>query len=248
MSEKIKITKKKGGQIQFMAEGITPAFANALRRIMISEVPAMAVEWVEMHQNSSALFDEVIAHRLGMIPIGFDPEKFNLADDCKCKGKGCPSCEVAFSVEKSGPCIVYSGDMKSSNKDVKATDPRFPIVQLLKGQTIKLDAFTRVGTGKNHIKWQAAIASYSYSPDAVNEEKENINVCPKHMPSILSRKKTVVDSEKCEICRLQSNPSRFMFRVESASGLDPEYIVSRAAQILAQKAEDFKKEIGRELS
>ncbi|MBI4019994.1 MAG: DNA-directed RNA polymerase subunit D [Candidatus Aenigmarchaeota archaeon] len=246
MTEKIRIIKKKANLIQFSVEGATPAFVNALRRIMISEVPAMAIEWVDISRNSSALFDEVLAHRLGLIPLEFDPEKFNFTEECKCKGKGCPSCEASFALEKEGPCMVYSGDMKPSNRSVNPTDPRFQIVQLLKGQSLKLEATARLGIGRTHIKWQAAIAAYAYQPDAP-EEKDGVMVCAKHVPSAAGRK-TVVEPDKCEVCKIQSNPTRFLFRVESVSGLEPEYIVSKAAQILAQKAEDFKKEIGKELS
>ena len=103
---KIKILSRKGDTIRFVAEGITPAFANALRRIMISEIPVLAIEWVDFRENSSILFDEVIAHRLGLLPLKFDPEKMNFTEDCRCEGKGCPSCQVAFSLEKAGPSVA----------------------------------------------------------------------------------------------------------------------------------------------
>jgi DNA-directed RNA polymerase subunit D len=74
---KVTMSGKKGNEVTFVLQGATPAFANALRRIMISEVPAMAIESVDFHENDSVLFDEVIAHRLGLIPLSFEPGKFN---------------------------------------------------------------------------------------------------------------------------------------------------------------------------
>ena len=61
---KVKVISRKGENLVFTAEDITPAMANALRRIMISEIPTLAIEWVDFHENTSVLFDEIIAHRL----------------------------------------------------------------------------------------------------------------------------------------------------------------------------------------
>ena len=91
---KIKILNRKGEKLRFLLEGTTPAFANALRRIMISEIPNLAIDVVEFQDNTSALFDEIIAHRLAMLPLEFDPDKFNFTAECKCGGKGCPSCQA----------------------------------------------------------------------------------------------------------------------------------------------------------
>ncbi len=246
----IKILNKKGNKLDFLVEDTTPAFVNALRRLMISEVPTMAIEWIDMHENSSSLFDEVIAHRLGLLPLQFDPSKFNFTEDCRCKGKGCSLCQAVFVLEKSGPGIAFSGDMKAVNKSVMPTDPRFPVVELLANQKIKLGATAKLGRGKDHIKWQAAVASYHYLPDLSG--KKIPKACQKHKP--LARGSELSKPAKCDVCRIAENisadghykdPSSFVFSVESVSGLEPEEIVSQANEILKNKAEDFKKNLGK---
>ncbi len=254
---KVNLVGKKGNNVTFLLQGATPAFANALRRIMVSEVPTMAVDSVDFHENDSVLFDEVIAHRLGLIPISFDPDKFNLRSECKCGGKGCSMCQVVFVVDKTGPVMVYSGDMKSSNKAVKPASPDFPIVELLKGQRIRMEATAIIGTGNEHAKWQAANASYQYYPQLVvkdaKEAKKCIRNCPKGLIKLKAGKPSLADPEKCDLCRqclegcpgiaIEGDPTRFIFRVESVSGLKPDYIISKSAEILGKKAEDFKKEL-----
>jgi len=54
------------------------SFANALRRIMISEVPTVAIENVYMWNNSSIIHDEVLSHRIGLVPLNIDPRYFDL--------------------------------------------------------------------------------------------------------------------------------------------------------------------------
>jgi len=255
---KIKIISKKGDAWRFLLDGTTSAFANALRRIMISEVPNLAIEWVDFHDNTSALFDEVVAHRMGMLPLQFDPKKFNFAEECKCKGKGCPLCQVVFFLEKSGPSTVYSGDMKSSNRSVKPVNPDFPIVKLLKGQNLKLEAIAVLGRGKDHIKWQPANVSYQYLPllevkDA-KDLKRIVKECPKGVLGVKNRKLVLVNPFGCDECRvcedvsgngveIKSDPGKFVFMVESISGLDPKHVVLEAAGILEGKANEFKSEI-----
>ena len=116
---KVDLLNKTDSEIQFSVEGVKPSFASALRRIMVSEVPTMAIEWVDFKQNSSALPDEVVANRLGLVPLTFD-KGYNVNEECTtCKGKGCNNCQVKLTLKKKGPAVVYSGDLKSTAKDVK---------------------------------------------------------------------------------------------------------------------------------
>ncbi|ACX73487.1 RNA polymerase insert [Methanocaldococcus vulcanius M7] len=120
------------------------SFSNAIRRIMISEVPTFAIEDVYIYENSSSMDDEILAHRLGLIPI---------------KGKPLLDTEIiTFTLEKEGPCTVYSSDLKSENGEVAFKN--IPIVKLGKGQRIKIECEAVPGIGKVHAKWQPCNAVY----------------------------------------------------------------------------------------
>mgnify|MGYP000524705291 CR=1 FL=1 len=159
---KVKILERGDDWVKFSVEGISPGFANALRRVMMTEVPTMAIEWVDFRKNDSVLPDEIIAHRLGLIPLKFDPKHYKLPKECECKGKGCSKCQVKFVLKKKGPCMVYSGDLKSSAEDVEPVYDNMPIVQLFEDEELEFEAIAQLGIGKEHAKWQAAIASYGY--------------------------------------------------------------------------------------
>ena len=255
---KIRILRKKGAMLEFLLEGTDPAFANSLRRIMISEVPTLAVQWADIHDNNSALFDEVLSHRLGLIPIKLDPKKFNTPDACTCKGKGCPLCQVVFVLNKKGPSIAVSGDLISSNKRIAPIDPNIPIVELLEGQSVRLEAVARLGIGTTHAKHFAANASYQYYPrikasGSAAELKKAAKACPKGVLSLKGNKLVLNDPVKCDLCRrcmesakgveVKGDEGTIIFRVESISGLNPEDIVSKAAEILQARASEFKKKL-----
>jgi len=229
---------------------------------MTAEVPTLSIEDVNMSNNTSVLFDEVVAHRLGMIPLTFSQGKMNLPEECKCKGKGCPLCQAVLKLDKKGPGMAYSGDFKSSNKTVKATESKIPIVELLKGQAIKIEAIAKLGIGADHMKNQAANAAYQYYPEldasGVKDPKDlkaAAEACPRKVLSASGSKLTLKDPVSCDICRsceeaadglkIKGNNSKFIFRVESVSGLSPKEIVLKANEILQEKAKEFKKELSK---
>lgn len=77
---KLDVKSKTDEKIVFHMSGVDAPIANALRRILIAEVPTMAVETVNIYNNSSILQDEVLAHRLGLVPIKVDPRLFEYKD------------------------------------------------------------------------------------------------------------------------------------------------------------------------
>ncbi|MBC8487647.1 MAG: DNA-directed RNA polymerase subunit D [Bacteroidetes bacterium] len=155
--------KKSKERIEFEVEELTPALAGELRRIMISEIPTMAIEWVDFHKNDSVLWDEIIASRLGLIPLVHDTKFYNMKDGCKCDGKGCAHCEVKLVLKKKGPCTAYSGDLKSSDKTVKPIYDKIPITELMENQELEFEATAQLGLGKEHAKWQGAVVGYDVS-------------------------------------------------------------------------------------
>jgi len=150
MEMKIKELK---GKLKVELIDTTPSFVNALRRIMISEIPISAIEDVYIKDNNSALQDELLAHRLGLVPV---------------KGEG------TLKLQVEGPLSVESGNLEAIEGDVQIVNKKIPIVELLENQKIDLTAKTKIGTGREHAKWQCAVVGYNYkNPEKINLEIES---------------------------------------------------------------------------
>ena len=252
----VKILKKTGDKIRFIVRGIDSSLAGELRRIMMSEVPTLAIEWVDFVKNDSILWDEIVASRLGLIPLTFKLKSYKLKKDCRCKGKGCTHCQVTLSLVKKGPCTVYSSDLKPSDKKVKPVYDKIPIVELTEGQELKFEATAQLGIGKEHAKWQASIVGYRAIPKITvgkrGNEKEYAERCPKKVFTYKNKKLKVAKPLECNLCmtcvdlsrgaiKVETGERDFLFNLETASGLKPKEIVFKSIEILNDKLNEFSK-------
>lgn len=160
---KVKVLEDSGNSVTLQLEGVDRSYANAVRRFCLSEVPSMAIDDVVILENSSVLYDEILAHRLGMVPIKTDLERYILPEKCDCGSPlGCHKCRVLFVLDAKGKdkvSTVYSGDLVSEDRDIRPISETIPLVKLAASQTVKLEAYARLGRGKEHAKWQPSVVS-----------------------------------------------------------------------------------------
>lgn len=97
----IDIISMDDSEVIFDIIGIEAPIANALRRIMLSELPTMAIETVVMFQNTSIVADEVLCHRLGLIPIAVDPRLFQYIDESNTSPKANERNTIVFTLNKT---------------------------------------------------------------------------------------------------------------------------------------------------
>lgn len=170
----IDIIEQSDEKIAIRFKGIPRQYVNALRRIALSEVPTMAIDDVVMMENSSVMHDEAIAHRLGLIPLQTDLERFVMDHECDCKSTlGCAKCRVLLYIDaeaKDKSRTVTSGELNSEDDYVRPVNGDIPIVVLAPGQKLKVEAYARLGTGKIHAKWQPVSVSVLKEVDPDKEE------------------------------------------------------------------------------
>jgi DNA-directed RNA polymerase subunit D len=258
----IRILSKDENSLKFMVENIDVSFANALRRIILAEVPVMAIDEVIIIENTSPLFDEVLAHRLGLIPLKTDLQSYNLPEKCSCQGAGCTQCQLTFTLEREAEeegVIVYSGELKSQDPSVVPVSDKIPIVRLARGQRIVLEAYASLGRGKDHAKYQpVSTCSYKYKPivqlegDKCEACGDCVEICPKGVLDLKNKSIMIKDAFNCSLCKacesecefdaihVEADDTSFIFNIESTEALSPEDIVKTAIEIFEKKVKELQ--------
>jgi len=189
----VDVTELTEDTINFTLAKTDASIANALRRVMIAEVPTMAIDKVEFTLNTTVLHDDFIAHRLGLIPLsseyagwnvdGMEGDSqstpdFHFNRDCSCMVQ-CPRCTVEFTLHvkcEEETRSVTSADLVSNQPDkckVAVNDGEdILIVKLRKNQELKIKALAQKGIGKEHAKWQpVCTAVFQYEPEVFFGQK-----------------------------------------------------------------------------
>ena len=224
----IKIIEVKSDYIEFVLKNADVSFANSLRRVIISEVPTMAIDMVLVEENTSPLFDDFVVHRIGLVPlVSEEIDSYQFPLKCTCP-EGCPRCQVLFDLSvkcdencKEDTMEVTSNDIIPKDKSCKVKPVDYgnnPIIltKLKKGQSIKMTLTAKKGIGKTHAKW-SPVCTCVMRPIAVVElinvdgenflqksliPKDKINFCKACPSKVFSydEKKDEIVVEKKEKC------------------------------------------------
>eukprot|EP00457_Paulinella_chromatophora_P010452 gb/GEZN01010556.1/.p1 GENE.gb/GEZN01010556.1/~~gb/GEZN01010556.1/.p1 ORF type:complete len:335 (+),score=27.34 gb/GEZN01010556.1/:102-1106(+) len=184
----IEILELTDDHIKFVLSKTDTSMANSLRRVMIAEVPTMAIDTIEITKNSSPIFDEMLAHRLGLIPLRSQmalDNSYVYQRDCSCPDS-CERCSVNFILaaksnkENTEPLMVRSSREYLKRLDHVPEDQPDPVVpiyhddpqksilimKLGKNQELDITCQAKKGIGKEHAKWSpCAVATFQHDPD-----------------------------------------------------------------------------------
>ena len=269
----IEIVEMEDTRAKFILKNSSPAMANALRRTMLQDIPKMAIDKVDFHlgpimqddkeyESVTSLFDEIIAHRLGLVPVP-TTDQFTFQKDCSCGGVGCPGCSIMSSLNKVGPGTVLSGDLLPlGDSSLKVKDEFIPIVELTDSQAVLIYATAVMGTAKQHVKWQAAFGvGYSYMPvieiDAAKAADSDVrDYAVKTYPGLFKAEdgKLVVDDiyrasrygkaiqqdpVLQDVVSIDWDDSNFIFKFETDGSLTAQQVLDKAVEILEATASEF---------
>ena len=156
-----------GEQLVVTFPQTTPTLVNAIRRVILDEVPTFAIEEVEIVANRSSLYDETIAHRLGLIPLVTDLKSYNFRDACNCGGIGCALCEVKMSLKAEEEGYVYANTLSSNDPNIVPADGKIPVTKLNTDQKLEVNTTAILGRGNEHAKWAPAHAYLQETDDGI---------------------------------------------------------------------------------
>lgn len=245
----IAVHEQSNNKLVFTLSGAHVAYANTLRRLMLGEVPTMAIEDVTIFGNDSILYDEIISHRLGLVVLTTDLDTYKLNDgDERVES---PQYELKLSLNVEGPKTVYARDLISNDPSVQPVYPDTIIVKLLEGQSLKLDAIAILGTGNQHSKWSPGLIWYGYEPIiTVKNKKPEEGQFP---PQILNDKgeidkKLINTPQLVDACvdvdptvmDIQYDNTQYRFTVESFGALQAKEIVERALKLYGNQLKEFE--------
>lgn len=235
----MEIIKDKKDKIVFSID-TSETIMNAIRRY-VNQIKILAIDEIEISKNGSALYDETIAHRIGLLP---------LVNDKTYKKTPC------FELNESKEGIVYSKDIKG---EIKIIDGNFPITSLNLGQEIKLKGTTNLGKGVEHAKYSPGIIFYRNIAEIIVDKKvaEKLKeIVPELEMKEKGEKVVVIDNKEKEIEDLFEGASLkekkdfeikekpgLIVTIESFGQLEKRELFLKAIETLKEDLDDFEKKL-----
>lgn len=209
--------------------------ANAIRR-SLSEIPTLAIDEVEIYKNDSALYDEVLANRLGQIPLKTDKSMSSKT-------------KVNFKLSKKGPCTVYAEDLEGP---VEIINPKIPLTVLGENHKLELLATATLGIGREHAKHVPGLCFYRHILEVKSSPKVD-KIVEKSKGLIKAEKKGskwLCDLNDSEISEIEesdkeaiSDSSEIVFMIESYGVMPAKDILEGAIKALEHNLDLFEKEV-----
>jgi DNA-directed RNA polymerase subunit D len=237
---------------RFVVRGLTPAFANGIRRAMIADVPTFSIDHLQVVENSSVMFDEMIGLRLGLIPLTTPLDDFESGDT------------VTLALDVEGPGIATSGDIQTSDELVRPADDDVPIIELKENQRLELEAEAVLEPGKRHAKQQGGVAvgyRHLQRTEVVGDRDEFGDDGPQIVRGVIEEgaaAAAAVDATDGDLVladafgndlrerypdaevRVEDVPGAFAFHVESDGSFSVDELVLRAAESVGSRAVELR--------
>lgn len=235
----MKIIKKTDEKLVFPSK-MSESLANAIRRT-VWKIPVLAVDELEIERNDSALYDETLAHRVGLVPLKMPKDAKE--DTVK---------TLELNAKRNG--YIYSEDIKG---DVEVVYGKIPLTLLAEDQEVKATCTAKVGIGQDHAKFLPGVITYRIISEVTIPKKHKEAIQANFPNNSIKEKDDMIvikdDQEKtltdfCEgLCnkdKIEFNvkdTKELMITVESFGHIPAEEIFKQATKILTSELKDLSK-------
>ena len=250
--------KENANTMKLLIKGLDETYINSLRRTLGAEVPVLAIEDVEIRKNNSILYDEILAHRLGLIPFKTDLKSYELpqpGEPLNAKNS------LKMTLKGKGPGFVYSSQIKTKDPKIVPVYPKIPIVKLLEGQEIEVEAVAVLGKGKIHAKWSPGLFFHHHVTKTTipkqpteEERKEIIASFSPGLFEVKANKLAIKDKEKAmeledfedfnPLIKIERTPD-YILGIESWGQLTPKELVIQATKTFDELLEQLQEAVKR---
>lgn len=230
----MEIVQKKPEKLILRMEA-NETIANAIRR-SVAEVPTLAIDEVEIYRNDSAIYDEMLAHRIGLVPL-----KTEKSMNSKTK--------VEFKLSKMGPGTVYSSELKGS---ADVVEDKIPLTILGNNHKLELTATAILGKGIEHAKYIPGLCYYRHLKE-ITSSKEIDAIVQNSKSSIVSEKKgskwicDLSEADIDSILKINSesvkDSGELIFIVESFGQMDAKDIFLKAIDAIEENLDIIEKAV-----
>jgi DNA-directed RNA polymerase subunit D len=245
----VKKVYEEGSVAKYLIKGTDAVFMNTLRRTIMSDVPCLAIEEVSFYENDGIIFDEMLANRLGLLPVKTDTKTYKKGD------------KVKLILEKEGPGIVTSKEIKCTDPKIEITDKKIYITKLGKGQKLKLEMTAIMESGNKHAKFQPATIAYNEVP-YIDNEKSNVKAVKDLMeelpegvieskagklflldPYNIKTQNVLTDTLAKHGAKVAYQKDEFIVTIETIGQLTAHEIMESAVKEVTEKMEKLEEEI-----
>ncbi|WP_424018807.1 DNA-directed RNA polymerase subunit D [Halorientalis pallida] len=233
-------------EARFLVRDVSPAFANGIRRAMIADVPTLSIDEVRVIENSSVMFDEQIALRLGLVPLT-TPEDYEIGET------------VTLALDVEGPGTAYSGDLVSTDDRVEPADKNVPIIDLKDPegsetpQRLEVEADAVYDVGREHAKHQGGVAvgyRHLQTVEVVGDADEYGDDDPHILRGVIEEDGELIPTEEFDHDLTQRYPGKevevhdvpnaFVFHVETDGSMSVDDLVTQAVDTIHGRASELK--------
>tara|TARA_X000000950_G_C13904554_1_gene656249 strand:+ start:167 stop:982 length:816 start_codon:yes stop_codon:yes gene_type:complete len=244
------------------------AIINSLRRVIISEIPTISIQYIKFIENSSHFFSEFISHRVGLIPLKYngDINEVNEKKICGCDNV-CDLCRLIINVdiknETNNLKYFTSDDLQFNNEKLSAVKYKNPIAicSLNPGENIKLECYAFKNIGKEHSRW-CSVSGVSfvkkYNVKIKEEEgtiyKENYNLVLKGKEVCIKNEFEFIPEDNKGFFKVYDKNSKefknvnidivpsnnYILKIETNGSIKNDKILKTAIRILDKKICDLK--------